>query len=147
MHDVLIHRAIGERHQIGIRYLGDRRNQIAGLDDHNLEAGRLQSQGGEISNFVERTASRRQHYFDALNFNHGLALRQIVCVEQKHDLRFDCHRLTPLRVQCASDLEWKRCANAGFVAGFGRGPVCNPGNDGILDLLPHEFSQRIRTVA
>jgi hypothetical protein len=75
VHDILIYRAIGERHQIRIRYLGDRRHQITGFDDHNLEAGRLQAQLGEILDFVERTASRSEYDFDATNVNHGLAFR------------------------------------------------------------------------
>src|SRR5271157_5642815 len=42
MDDILVDRALGERHKIGIRNLGNRRNQVTGLDDNNSEAGGFQ---------------------------------------------------------------------------------------------------------
>src|SRR5437762_7877543 len=70
MDDVLIDGAGSERHQIGIRYLGNWWNEIPGLHDHNPKARGIEAQRGEVLNLMERTTPSREHQRDPLDVHH-----------------------------------------------------------------------------
>ena len=78
MLDILVDRAVGERHEVWIGDFCDLRNQVARLDNDDFETTRVQAEHGEIANLVERPAPGGQDDRHSADFNHGLPFTRII---------------------------------------------------------------------
>ena len=146
--DVLVDRAVGERHEVRIGDGRDRGHQVARLDDDDLERRRVEAQRGEVRDLVERAAPRGEHEGDPVDVDHRLALGQ-ACRSWPgtRTLRRDLDRRAGLGIERRPDLERDRRPDARLVAGLGPRPVGDAGEHGVADLHPQQFRQRVGAVA
>ena len=78
MFDVLIYRSACQRHQVWIRYSVDRRDEVAGLYDNDLELGRIEAEYGEILDLVKWPPPGCQDYRYPIHIHYGLAIQRVV---------------------------------------------------------------------